>query len=262
MNGRFKRATPTRDTVVVALIALFVLASCTTTRLATRVDLESAALSGDVSLITQYLRKGGNPDVVVNSLGWTMLHTAGIFGQTPVVKALLHAGADRHKEDHSGRTALEHAIREEHERVCRLLAKNDVVESPEEARASALEAIFRDVLRWEPGLLERGYYRGVDKSKVRYFLGIDGEDAQKGLLSRLSDLGLRLLPLSRMAGDDSAAVKLEVHVVEWVSDDEVRVERTCERPSQGTSLRVGAMRRCYGYWFWFPDPKFPPIMDP
>lgn len=81
--------------------------------------LHMAAMLGFHRLTFWCLKKGGDPNIV-DKYGFTPLHFAALHGRVTVTRILLESGADAHRRNMLGRTALEVAIERDQPDVANL----------------------------------------------------------------------------------------------------------------------------------------------
>ena len=72
-------------------------------------DIHTATLMGDLTVIQQHIKAGSDLDVREPAVGSTPLISASVFGKIEVAKALIEAGADVNLINNEGSTALHSA---------------------------------------------------------------------------------------------------------------------------------------------------------
>lgn len=73
---------------------------------APKIDLQTAALTGDIEAVRQHIKVGSDLNVKEPTRGSTPLITASLFGKTEVAVALIEAGADVDYQNYEGSSAL------------------------------------------------------------------------------------------------------------------------------------------------------------
>ena len=72
-------------------------------------DIFRACLSGEITAIEDYIKSGGDVDIVGGSKGWSLLFSAALYGRSQAVSVLISAGANIHWKDEYRRTAAHNA---------------------------------------------------------------------------------------------------------------------------------------------------------
>jgi len=87
-------------------------------------DIQTAALIGDLDVIKQHIAAGSNLDQKDPNVGSSPLITATVFGKTEVARALIEAGADVNFQNNEGSTPLHCAAFLCHQEIVEMLLQH------------------------------------------------------------------------------------------------------------------------------------------
>jgi len=96
----------TSTTAILIVILLIVVGCSKQENPAPKIDLHTAAVTGNLEAVRQHIKAGSDLDKKEPTRGSTPLITATVFGKTDVAIALIEAGADVNYQNYERSTAL------------------------------------------------------------------------------------------------------------------------------------------------------------
>lgn len=118
---------------------------------APKMDLHTAAITGNLEVVQQHVKAGSDLNVKEHTRASTPLLTAAVFGKTEIAKALINAGADINYQNNEGSTALISAAFFCHTEIVKALLEKGADKSlKNKAGRTALESVSKSFEEVKP----------------------------------------------------------------------------------------------------------------
>ena len=171
LNNRMEESIMKTVTTAMLIVTLLAVVGCRKQENpAPKIDLLTAAVTGNLEAVQQHIEAGSDLDIKEPTRGSTPLITATVFGKTEVAMALIEAGADLNCQNNEGSTPLITAAVFCHTEIVKaLLDKGADKTLRNKAGRNALESVsrpFDDV---------KGIYDGLGAALAPFGLKLDYE---------------------------------------------------------------------------------------